>query len=409
MEKFTVIGLILVFLCSCAQHPVRNRTVSSIGGVKLFQSEIAPESLLNNVVELRFIGAHGTGIYIGNGRFLTAAHNFTLRNPDLEKAISQSVTLSRVDGTKFDFNEGDIDVLFDPESESYVTGQHGRLSILFENDLAILKINDPDRINEFEEGAHFTQVTEAHKGGHQSLQVGDRVIGVGLNWEPKEGAALTNAIVQIFGHRDVDTNFSYITSTVDSFQETLPGSQSLKVYGIPDTGSSAQPGDSGGPIIKRSSDGTEVLVGVHHGRKPAGENELSEFWAAQLIEWKQHERFLSPFSSEWKQKVRPVTKERIAKLDNQVIRSFLTAALDIRQGEIAWKSTRKTEFKKLFNLLYMNALNDDELEQVLKIFYRFSLAEPNEENLLKVKTLLSNVFPSEAKGGCDSLIREFLH
>lgn len=408
MEKLKIICMTLLIFYSCADHQVSRRTISSIGGVKLFQSEIDPNSLLNNVVELRFVGAHGTGIYIGNGRFLTAAHNFTLRDHDIEQAILQNVTLTRVDGTKIDFEGSDLNVLFDPESETYITGQHQKLSVLFENDLSIVEINKPELITKFEEGAHFVVFTQKNMGGRQSLKEGDRVIGVGLNWELKEGARPTGMIEQIFGHRDVDTHFSYIQSTVDSFQETLPGSQSLKVYGIPDPGSSAQPGDSGGPIIKVNEDGAEVLVGVHHGRKPAGVDELSEFWAAQLIDWENHQRFLSPFSPDWKRKVKTVTKERIVKLDDQVLRSLLASALYIRQGELAWRSERKKNFKQLFNLLYMNVLTEEQLDEVLKVFYRYSGVEYSKENFTKVREQLAKVFPSETSEDCHALATKIL-
>jgi len=377
-----------------------------VNGTIIDSYDLPENSIIHNIVELGFHGAYGSGIYIGKGRILTAAHNFTLRTSDLSALDKRQVRLSTLNGHEVLLNKGQYRTKLDPTSNTYIMSSPGQFFVNFENDLAIIQLEDSKLIKELETSANFSEVDEK-VFTNKKVKIGDKIKGFGLNWKnSRESMSLSNLLS---GERDEDNRFSYFNGEVTEFQETTRGSSEFKIYGRPLENSSSEPGDSGGAVFRVSNNGQLELIAVHHGRKPVeGHNQISEIFALQNIDWNKVESFVSPDSQEWSKLVTYPNAAYIKAIDIDVIKSLTehySRLLQIYRSSNP--SQAKLEFKEFLNILFQGALLEEDLNEVTKVFTMMRFDTPKAEDL---KEELVSIFATkdESPKSCASTLSSLL-
>jgi hypothetical protein len=371
--------------------------------------EMVKGTPLQNVVELQFLGAQGTAYYLGNGRIVTAAHNFTMLSQTLSD-ISLNFKMHTLSNNSYTVSDGDADLLLDPKTETYMNTGNGSLAVQLDNDIAIVQIQSEELIKELDESGDFIKLTPSDISG--DIKRGDILVSIGLHRE--NGPASMLELLQGRNIEEGQARFASLNSIASEVwapkQASTP--EVFKVAAIPEVGTSPQRGDSGGPVFKLGAEGSFSYAGVTHGRAKADANDISKLFAVQNFSHAMTNRFINFRSQKWQDLTRSSVMERIKKLDDSTINFLLEKMTKERQSaaQLGVPSEARKNFSTFIKKLYLDAVDDKLADEIT---YTFSRAVNGwYDTPDKIRDELTKVIDKRIKTlnkSCNSLMSEALN
>ena len=368
----------------------------SEGGTPLDNELLKKYPILNNLIEINSHGLLGTGLYLGQGKILTAAHVFITSGAGRNNV---EVILSVHRDDHFPLGEDQYDLLLDPTEGSYIMRNGERWVAQLVRDIAIVQLKDPDLISQLEKTGNFVALSSEQKGlgGTSGLDI----ISAGLNWP--HGYALS--LQEIFSGRDVENRFSLTFSKIHAFGTDKDYGSEKIILTAPNNGAVTKWGDSGGPVFKyNSKTGQLELIAVHYGHKPKVENEkkLTEFTVEQIINWDALELMIPISSPHWSSYAKKITADEIAGWDPRIFEHLLSA---LSRTMMTYKHNPQqaiNEFKDILDQQFLWTLTDAELAAFTKVFlWNRSRQNPGAKIREGLRAFLTTV---PAENNCKSLL-----
>ncbi|MCB0408456.1 MAG: trypsin-like peptidase domain-containing protein [Bdellovibrionales bacterium] len=390
-QRFCSLTSLFIALCFCSQT-----AFSSMGGTPIDDKLLQKYPILNNLIEINSRGQLGTGLYLGQGRILTAAHVFITSGAGRNN-IEAILSVHRND--HFFLNENQYDLLLDPTEGSYIMKNGDRWVSQLVRDIAIIQLKDPDLISQFEKAGNFVAFSSEQKG--QGGTSGLDIISAGLNWP--HGYALS--LQEIFSGRTVENRFSLTFSKIHAFGTDKDYGSEKIILTAPNDGAVTMGGDSGGPAFKyNSTTGQLQLIAVHYGHKPKVENEkeLTEFTIEQIINWDDLDLMIPISSPNWSSYAKKITADEIANWDPRIFEHLLGA---LSKTMITYKHNPQqaiNAFKDILDQQFLWTLTDTELAAFTKVFlWNRSKQSPGTEIREGLRKFLATTPP---ESNCKSLL-----
>ena len=318
------------------------------GGSPVDDSVVLAKPYLRNVVRLT-TGGTGSGYYIGDGKILTAAHNFTTSQFFPELFSDPVIVL--YDGSSIELSNGDYHLLMDPQSgiEIKWDSSNHRSVVVPTNDVAILKVTNPKILE------RMPKKPEVSIGGVE-VKTGMILEGLGLN--ENQTLTLLDALgsAKPVGGKPI---FSVANFTIQEIRE-----HGGKFVASPNGDYRTLPGDSGAPMFYRHEDGSVHLVSVHHAAimDPGGQTFLP-FSIDQLVSKESFSRFEIPGSQEWYDRVLIPSTSEISNIPVEVWREFVTTILKAKRQNMPTFELRRSVARKI-NSRFLWSLTKEEAEAV---------------------------------------------
>ncbi|RYZ83938.1 MAG: trypsin-like serine protease [Proteobacteria bacterium] len=249
-------------LLMCLSVPLS--AVAIQNGLPLDQDMLEYAPYLGNVIVIKANGKTGTGLYIGNGQILTAAHVVmadSLIGMSTARFPSKfSYSLQQISGESISIEAADYEVLLNPNADihqqRFSQGSLPRLT----DDSAVIQITNPQLLSKFKT---FPDVPWAKS----PLTKSDRLVGLGQNFD-----FTTVAVTSLDGELAVTTPLSAA--------RTIPG-------------------DSGGPVFRLDDDQRLRLVGIMSANILAADGSRSGNLLVQASQLKTLQSFENPTSPNW--------------------------------------------------------------------------------------------------------------